>query len=87
MTRAFHIVAFALAYLFVAAVTARADSPMLYVSFDVARDADAAKTAVVAFPAIRAFTEDGLLGGWAVVQKEHFAVSGIYDQIALAGKR
>ncbi len=39
------------------------------------------------FPAIKTFTVEGLLGGWAKVQKEHFADGGVYDQIALAGKK
>lgn len=39
------------------------------------------------FPAVRTFTVEGLLGGWAKVQKEHFADGGIYDQIAVAGRK
>jgi len=33
------------------------------------------------FPAIKTLTVEGRLGGWAKVQKEHFADGGIYDQI------
>jgi len=38
------------------------------------------------FPAIKTFTVEGLLGGWASVQREHFAEGGVYDQIT-AGSR
>ena len=33
------------------------------------------------FPPIRTFTVEGLLGGWAKVQSEHFGDGGLYDQI------
>ncbi|MDR2626179.1 MAG: sulfate ABC transporter substrate-binding protein [Zoogloeaceae bacterium] len=33
------------------------------------------------FPAVRTFTVESALGGWAAVQKTHFADGGIYDQI------
>jgi sulfate transport system substrate-binding protein len=33
------------------------------------------------FPAVRVFTVENALGGWAAVQKTHFADGGIYDQI------
>ncbi len=33
------------------------------------------------FPAIKTFTVEDQLGGWAKVQAEHFADGGIYDQI------
>jgi sulfate/thiosulfate transport system substrate-binding protein len=36
------------------------------------------------FPAIKTFTVEALLGGWAKVQKEHFADGAIYDQIMAA---
>ena len=35
------------------------------------------------FPAIKTFTVETLLGGWAKVQKEHFADGAIYDQIVV----
>lgn len=35
------------------------------------------------FPPIRIFTVDEKLGGWAAVQKAHFADGGIYDQIVV----
>ena len=35
------------------------------------------------FPAIKTFTVESQLGGWAKVQKEHFADGGIYDQIVI----
>ena len=35
------------------------------------------------FPAIKTFTVENQLGGWAKVQKEHFADGGIYDQIVI----
>ena len=38
MKKAFHLFAFALAYLFVVAVTARAETSLLNVSYDVARE-------------------------------------------------
>jgi sulfate transport system substrate-binding protein len=36
------------------------------------------------FPAIRTFDVERTLGGWAVVQRKHFADGGIYDQIAVS---
>ena len=51
------------------------------------RDAEVAKSVAANFPAIRTFTIDGKLGGWANVQRQHFADGGIYDQIALAGRK
>ena len=33
------------------------------------------------FPAINLITVDGVFGGWARAQKEHFADGGIFDQI------
>ncbi len=33
------------------------------------------------FPAVKTFTVEQQLGGWAKVQKQHFADGGIYDQI------
>ncbi|MDR0674583.1 MAG: sulfate ABC transporter substrate-binding protein [Zoogloeaceae bacterium] len=33
------------------------------------------------FPAVATFTVENTLGGWAAVQKTHFADGGIYDQI------
>lgn len=51
------------------------------------RDKDVLTANAANFPAIQTFTVEGLLGGWAKVQKEHFADGGIYDQIALAGKK
>jgi sulfate transport system substrate-binding protein len=35
------------------------------------------------FPAIRTFSVEQILGGWAEVQKKHFSEGGIYDQIAV----
>ena len=35
------------------------------------------------FPQVKTFTVENLLGGWAKVQKEHFADGAIYDQIAM----
>ena len=35
------------------------------------------------FPPIRTFTVEEKLGGWAAVQKTHFADGGIYDQIVV----
>ncbi|ENO78761.1 putative sulfate transport system substrate-binding protein [Thauera sp. 27] len=35
------------------------------------------------FPPVRTFTVDEKLGGWAAVQKAHFADGGIYDQIVV----
>lgn len=35
------------------------------------------------FPAIKTFTVESQLSGWAKVQKEHFADGGIYDQIVI----
>lgn len=35
------------------------------------------------FPPVRTFTVDQKLGGWAAVQKAHFADGGIYDQIVV----
>lgn len=32
-------------------------------------------------PAIRSFTVEQKLGGWAAVQKAHFADGALYDQI------
>lgn len=35
------------------------------------------------FPPVRTFTVDQKLGGWATVQKAHFADGGIYDQLVV----
>ncbi|MFP5401906.1 MAG: sulfate ABC transporter substrate-binding protein [Gammaproteobacteria bacterium] len=35
------------------------------------------------FPPVRTFTVDDKLGGWAAVQKTHFADGGIYDQLVV----
>ncbi len=35
------------------------------------------------FPPVRTFTVDDKLGGWAAVQKAHFADGGIYDQLVV----
>lgn len=35
------------------------------------------------FPAMKTFTVEGLLGGWAEVQAKHFADGAIYDQIVV----
>lgn len=35
------------------------------------------------FPPVRTFTVDEKLGGWAAVQKAHFADGGIYDQLVV----
>lgn len=35
------------------------------------------------FPSVRTFTVDDKLGGWAAVQKAHFADGGIYDQLVV----
>lgn len=36
------------------------------------------------FPPIRTFTVDEKLGGWAAVQKSHFADGGLFDQIIVS---
>ncbi len=46
------------------------------------RDPAVAKANEGRFPKIETFTVEGLLGGWASVQKAHFADGGIYDQIS-----
>ncbi|MDR2365918.1 MAG: sulfate ABC transporter substrate-binding protein [Zoogloeaceae bacterium] len=45
------------------------------------RDAAVLAQYAARFPAVRTFTVEGELGGWANVQKTHFADGGIYDQI------
>ena len=45
------------------------------------RDPAVLKQYAARFPAVRTFTVEGALGGWAAVQKTHFADGGIYDQI------
>ena len=35
------------------------------------------------FPAIKTFTVEEALGGWAAVQAKHFADGAIYDQIVV----
>ncbi|MDR0735925.1 MAG: sulfate ABC transporter substrate-binding protein [Zoogloeaceae bacterium] len=45
------------------------------------RDPAAQKQYAARFPAVRTFTVENTLGGWAAVQKTHFADGGIYDQI------
>jgi len=45
------------------------------------RDASLMASLGDTFPAIKTFTVEDLLGGWAKVQKEHFADGGIFDQI------
>jgi sulfate transport system substrate-binding protein len=44
------------------------------------RDPAVLKQYAARFPAVRTFTVEGALGGWANVQKTHFADGGIYDQ-------
>ncbi|MBS1169284.1 MAG: thiosulfate transporter subunit [Burkholderiaceae bacterium] len=34
------------------------------------------------FPAVKTFTVESLLGGWAAAHEKHFADGGVYDQIA-----
>jgi sulfate/thiosulfate transport system substrate-binding protein len=45
------------------------------------RDANLLKKLAAKYPNIRTFTVEQKLGGWAAVQKAHFADGGIYDQI------
>ncbi|MDR1350523.1 MAG: sulfate ABC transporter substrate-binding protein [Zoogloeaceae bacterium] len=45
------------------------------------RDPAALKQYAARFPPVRTFTVENALGGWANVQKTHFADGGIYDQI------
>jgi len=45
------------------------------------RDAQVAAKYSSHFPALKTFTVEGLLGGWAKAQKEHFAEGGVFDQI------
>ena len=45
------------------------------------RDAGVLKKHAAKFPSIRTFTVEQKLGGWAAVQKTHFADGGVYDQI------
>ena len=46
------------------------------------RDPAVLKKYAARFPAVKTFTVESALGGWAKVQKAHFADGGIYDQIA-----
>jgi sulfate transport system substrate-binding protein len=39
------------------------------------------------FPAIRLLTVDETFGGWAEVQRQHFADGGVFDQILAEAKR
>lgn len=50
------------------------------------RDPTVLKKHAAKYPAIRTFTVEQKLGGWAAVQKAHFADGGTYDQI-VARKR
>ncbi|MDR3322686.1 MAG: sulfate ABC transporter substrate-binding protein [Zoogloeaceae bacterium] len=45
------------------------------------RDPAILKKYAARFPALRVFTVENRLGGWAKVQQTHFADGGIYDQI------
>ncbi len=45
------------------------------------RDPSVLKANAGRFPAVRTFTVDSLLGGWAAVNKQHFGDGGIYDQL------
>ncbi|MGB4674266.1 MAG: sulfate ABC transporter substrate-binding protein [Azovibrio sp.] len=45
------------------------------------RDAAVLKKYAARFPAVPTFTVESALGGWAKVQKLHFADGGLYDQI------
>jgi sulfate transport system substrate-binding protein len=45
------------------------------------RDEAVLKANAGRFPAIRTFSVEGFLGGWAEAQAKHFADGGIYDQI------
>lgn len=45
------------------------------------RDANLLKRLAAKYPTVRTFTVEQKLGGWAAVQKAHFADGGIYDQI------
>lgn len=47
------------------------------------RDASVLKKHAAKYPSIRTFTVEQKLGGWAAVQKAHFADGGLYDQIIL----
>jgi sulfate transport system substrate-binding protein len=47
------------------------------------REATVAAKNAEQFPPITTITVEGDLGGWAKVQKEHFADGGIYDQISV----
>ena len=46
------------------------------------RDPAVLKKYAARFPAIKTFSVENNLGGWAKVQKQHFADGGLYDQIA-----
>lgn len=45
------------------------------------RDAAVLKDNGDRFPAVRTFTVEQRLGGWAEAQAKHFAEGGVYDQI------
>ncbi|HSG23540.1 MAG TPA: sulfate ABC transporter substrate-binding protein [Azonexus sp.] len=47
------------------------------------RDANVLKKHAAKYPNIRTFTVEQKLGGWAAVQKAHFADGALYDQIIL----
>jgi sulfate transport system substrate-binding protein len=47
------------------------------------RDPAVLKKHAAKFPPIRTFTVEDKLGGWAAVQKTHFADGGVFDQIAV----
>lgn len=47
------------------------------------RDANVLRKHAAKYPAIRTFTVEQKLGGWAAVQKAHFADGATYDQIIL----
>lgn len=46
------------------------------------RNAEVAAKHASHFPALKTFTVEDLLGGWAKVQSEHFGEGGIYDQVS-----
>jgi sulfate transport system substrate-binding protein len=47
------------------------------------RDANVLRKHAAKYPTIRTFTVEQKLGGWAAVQKAHFADGATYDQIIL----
>ena len=46
-----------------------------------------AKKYAADFPKVNLFTIDGVFGGWAKAQKEHFSDGGSFDQIYQPGRK